>query len=121
MKQGLASTLRRTGGAGLMRWLLGCALLALAPAAVLGATHVVIITGQGGDPEYQKRFREQSTAVSTAARKLVTEAGGVTVLEGDSATRDSIRAEFRKLSGKVQPDDQVMVVLIGHGTFDGQE
>lgn len=104
-----------------MRRLLGCALLALAPAAVLGATHVVIITGQGGDPEYQKRFREQSTAVGGAARKLVTEAGAVTVLEGDSATRDSIRAEFRKLAGKVQSEDQVMVVLIGHGTFDGQE
>jgi hypothetical protein len=99
----------------------GWALLGLAPLAALAATHALIITGQGGDVEYDKRFREQTAAVSSAARKLVTDAGAVSVLEGSKATRESIRAEFRKLADKVLPEDQVMVVLIGHGTFDGEE
>lgn len=100
---------------------LGSAVLGLAPAALLAATHVVIIGGQGGEAEYEKRFREQTAAISAAARKLVSDAAAVEVLEGPKASRESIREEFRKLASKVAPEDQVMVVLIGHGTYDGEE
>jgi hypothetical protein len=32
-----------------------------------------------------------------------------------------LRREMRTLAGKVKPEDQVIVVFIGHGTFDGEE
>jgi hypothetical protein len=101
--------------------LLSWALLGMAPLATIAATHVVVISGQGGEPEYDKRFREQTAAVSAAARKLVADAATVSVLEGDKAQKESVRAEFRRLADKVMPEDQFMVVLIGHGTFDGEE
>jgi hypothetical protein len=96
-------------------------LLVMAPAIVLATTQVVIITGQGGEPEYDKRFREQTTALSSAARKLVGDASAVTVLDGAKANRESVRAEFRRLAARVLPEDQIMVVLIGHGSYDGEE
>ena len=101
--------------------LLGWALLGLAPTVVVAATHVVIITGQAGDADYEKRFREQTVAVSGAARRLVTDAAAVSVLEGAKAQKESVRAEMRRLAEKVMPEDQFMVVLIGHGTYDGEE
>jgi hypothetical protein len=93
----------------------------LVPAVALAATHTVIITGQGGEPDYEKRFREQTAAISGAARKLVGENGAVSVLDGAKANRESVRAEFRKLAAEVSPEDQIMVVLIGHGSYDGEE
>jgi hypothetical protein len=101
--------------------LLGCALLGSPPAGVIAATHVVIIAGQPGEAEYEKRFREQAAAVSGAARKLVADGAAVSVLEGAKAQKESVRAEFRRLAGEVMPEDQFMVVLIGHGSFDGEE
>jgi hypothetical protein len=102
-----------------------CALAALlttlVPAVCLAAMHTVIITGQGGEPEYEKRFREQTTAISGAARKLAGDNGSLSVLDGPKASRDVVRAEFRKLAAQASPEDQIMVVLIGHGTYDGEE
>lgn len=94
---------------------------ALVPAGASAATHAVIITGQGGEPEYEKRFREQTAAISGAARKLAGDSGGVSVLDGAKASRDSVRAEFRRLATQLSPEDQIMVVLIGHGSYDGEE
>jgi hypothetical protein len=47
---------------------------------------------------------------------------------GDSAvttmnapTREQIRARFGELARQVKPTDSLVVILIGHGTFDGQD
>jgi hypothetical protein len=79
------------------------------------------VAGLGGEPEYEQRFREQAAAIADAARKAAGEQGHVVVLTGEQARRDSLRREFQEFAGKIKAADSVTVVLIGHGTYDGEE
>lgn len=96
-------------------------LLSLASTVCLADTYSVIICGLGGEPAYERRFREQTERLSAAARQLTGDESKVITLAGDKADRESIRRELRALAAQVQPDDEIIVTLIGHGTFDGDE
>ncbi len=90
-------------------------------APALADTHALIVAGLGGEKEFEQRFRNQATALAQAAEKLTGDKALVTVLTAEKAARDTVRRELRALAGKLQRDDQVIVVLIGHGTYDGEE
>lgn len=85
------------------------------------ATHVFIVAGLGGEPQYEQRFREQATAMADAAGRLDGGRANVVVLSGEQADRDAVRRELKMLASKAAPDDSLTVMLIGHGTFDGEE
>lgn len=103
---------------GCVLWAVGC-LLSSAPA--LSDTHALIISGLGGEKTYEQRFNNQATSLGQAAEKLAGDKSRVTVLSAAKADRESVRRELRALAGKVKRDDQVLIVLIGHGTYDGDE
>ena len=42
-------------------------------------------------------------------------------LAGERAQRDSVRREIRELAMRIGEDDVLTVVLIGHGSYDGEE
>lgn len=96
---------------------LACCLSSLASAD----TYCVIISGLGGEPAYEQRFREQAQTLSVASLQLTGDESKVITLAGSKADRDSIRRELRALAAKVGTEDQVIVTLIGHGSFDGEE
>jgi hypothetical protein len=99
----------------------GLTLLAL-PTLAGAASFTFIVAGLGGEPEYEERFREETAVIGAAA---VEAAGGdkshVVMLTGEQARRDSLRREFQEFAAKVKPTDSATVVLIGHGTYDGEE
>lgn len=103
-------------------WLWAAVWSLLAPSTVAHAdTHVLIVAGLGGEPQYEQRFRNQAATLAQAAEKLTGDKRRVTVLSGDKALRDAVRRELRALATKTRRDDQVLIVLIGHGTYDGEE
>ena len=96
--------------------------LATGPASVCHAeTYALIVSGLGGEPQYEQRFQAQADAISAAAEKLTGAKSRVVSLSAAGATRESVRQALKALAGKVGKDDRVMVVLIGHGTYDGEE
>ena len=95
-------------------------LLAL-PTLASAASFTFVVAGLGGEPEYEQRFREQAAAIAEAAKKAAGEQNHVVVLTGEQARRESLRREFQEFAGKVKAADSVTVVLIGHGTYDGEE
>jgi hypothetical protein len=99
---------------------LAAALLAL-PALAGAASFTFIVAGLGGEPEYEQRFREQAAAIAAAANKAAGEQSQVVVLTGEQARRDALRRQFQEFAAKVKPTDSATVVLIGHGTYDGEE
>ncbi len=101
-------------------WLLG-ALALLVPSLAGAASFTFIVAGLGGEPEYDKRFREQAAAIAEAAEKAAGGPGHVVVLTGDQARRDSVRRELTAFAEKVQPSDSATIVLVGHGTYDGED
>jgi hypothetical protein len=97
------------------------ATLLVLPTLAGAASFTFVVAGLGGEPEYEQRFREQAAAIADAAKKAAGEQGHVVVLTGEQARRDSLRREFQEFAGKVKAADTVTVVLIGHGTYDGEE
>lgn len=96
--------------------------IALSTAAVCHAeTYALIVSGLGGEAQYQRRFETQANAIATAAEKLTGSKARVTSLVGEGANRDAIRQAMRTLADKAGKSDRVMIVLIGHGSFDGEE
>lgn len=107
------------------------ALIALLGMAVapLGAqtTHVLVVSGLSGAPEYKDRFAKAVSDVRVAARtRWGVEDASLVVLTEDSAsvhghsTRENIGAAFLRLSRRVQPGDVLFVLLLGHGSGEGR-
>lgn len=109
-------------GARHILWLSTVACSLLAVSAPSGAeTSALIIAGLGGEQQYEQRFRDQANQLGQAAEKLTGSKARVTVLSGQAADRDGVRRELKALATTAKRDDQVMIVLIGHGSYDGED
>jgi hypothetical protein len=95
--------------------------LALAACPAHAALRALVISGLGGEPEYETRFVEQANSVARAAGKAAGAMTNVTLLTGAGARRESVEHELAELARRLGPADQVLIVLIGHGTYDGEE
>jgi hypothetical protein len=85
------------------------------------AVRVLVISGLGGESAYEQKFQKQASAVAEAAARTGAAQDGVVVLSGEQARRSALDGELKKFAGGVQKDDQVAVVLIGHGSYDGED
>ncbi len=94
-------------------------------------THLLVITGVGGDDEHTQQFHKWATAIVDAAKERGGLSDATITYLGDKpeldaahikarSTRDNVQKAFADLAAKVQPADEVVVVLIGHGSFDGK-
>jgi hypothetical protein len=94
-------------------------------------THVLVVAGLGGDATFRERFTEWgSTLVTAALEKFAIPASNIVYLGEDPAadpliqdrsTRENVDRAFTDLVANSQPDDEVFVVLIGHGSYtDGE-
>jgi hypothetical protein len=97
------------------------ALALFAPGLVGAAPYTLVVAGLGGEPQYEERFREQAAIVAAAAKTSGGEAGHVVVLSGEQSRRDAVRREMQALAAKMKANDTVTIVLIGHGSYDGDE
>ena len=95
-------------------------------------THILVITGLGGDPAYTEQFHEWATALIDAATdryglpvENVTYLAEKTDLDpqriDDRSTRENVEQAFAAVAGRAQPNDQVLVLLIGHGSYNSGE
>ena len=82
--------------------------------------YYLIVGGLGGEPNYEEQFAAHSLTLANAAKRTVDEAN-VTVLTGDDATRDAVRASLEELAANTQASDRLAVMLIGHGSYDGRQ
>ncbi|HUB79319.1 MAG TPA: hypothetical protein VMB03_11005 [Bryobacteraceae bacterium] len=79
------------------------------------ATYYVTISGLGGEPDYEQRFKGWATDIDSSLKK----AGESNVTTMIAPTRDQIRARLEALAREAKPNDALVVMLIGHGTYDG--
>ncbi len=85
------------------------------------AVRVLIVSGLGGEEGYEQKFQTQAKAVASAASRSGAALKDVVVITGEQARRTALDPELKKFAGAVKNDDQVVIVLIGHGSFDGEE
>jgi len=97
------------------------ALLVVAAGAPLCATTwYVTVAGLGGLPEYDSRFAELARELDKTLQSAAADAR-VETLTGEAATREKLRSTLESIARQAQPQDELVLLLIGHGTFDGAE
>jgi hypothetical protein len=111
---------RRTAHA-MFRGLCVMACACVLPDVASAARYTLVISGLGGEPEYEQRFRDSAAAIAAAAEKVAGAPDRVIILRGEKAQRDSVRRELKALGSRLGEDDLVTIVLIGHGSYDGEE
>ncbi len=94
------------------------ALLLILSVAVLRAeTFYFTIAGLGGEPEYEQRFSGWAKDLDKVLHQTEPNAK-IKTLYGPDATKANIEAYFRQMTAEAKPDDSVVILMIGHGTYD---
>lgn len=94
------------------------ALLLMTAGLLPGTTFYLTIAGLGGEPEYETRFASWTKDID----KLVRAQGSdvkVETLTGPAATRAKIQSVLGEFAKEAKPADALVVMMIGHGSFDG--
>jgi hypothetical protein len=101
----------------------------LAQAAAAQDIHLLVITGVGGDDEHTAQFHKWATAVvDSAKRRGVSDVVYLsekleldpTRIQGRS-TKENVTKAFNDLAGRAKASDEIFVILLGHGSFDGRQ
>ena len=101
---------------------LGChlkrVLLLMAGCACLHAeTFYFTVAGLGGEPEYDARFSGWAKDLDKLLHQVEPRAK-IKTLYGADDTRANVEAYLHDLAKEAKPDDSVILMLIGHGSFD---
>ena len=84
------------------------------------SVYYVTVAGLGGEPDYEQRF----TANAKDLDKLFKESGSsahVYTLTGTQATRAQLTQTLTSIAHDAKPEDDFVLMLIGHGSFDGTD
>jgi hypothetical protein len=121
----------QAAGAGVrsLRFLTSLVLFAASTAAA--QTHLVIVSGLGGEKRYSDSFNRFGAALADAAvdRFHIQESEVLWFGEDSAAkrphyrgqaTRVNVEQALTQLAGRAGPGDQIAIVLIGHGSGEGE-
>lgn len=101
-------------------------LLVAVPAAAQ-ERYALIVSGANGEPSYAAQYSDwRQGLVKTLGEKLGFDRSHIMVLfdgaDADhTATAAAVRRAIAAVRGKMRADGLLLVILIGHGTFDGAE
>ena len=104
-----------------MRVAVGVAVMALlVTSPARAAEFYVTVAGLVGEPDYEQRFTDSAKDLD----KVLKAAGAnvhVQTLVGADATRARLTQVLEQVARDARPDDDFVLTLIGHGSFDGVE
>jgi hypothetical protein len=96
------------------------ALLVCAALPARASTYFVTVAGLGGEPDFEQRFTSDANELD----HILKSSGGdvhVVTLTGANSTRQHIDETLSQVARQAKSDDDFVLILIGHGTFDGVE
>jgi hypothetical protein len=103
-----------------MRRFLLLAVLSVASLPARAGTYYVVVAGLGGEPDYEQRF----TAAANDLDRLFKSEGPsahVFTLTAAQSTAVQLRSTLGAVAHEAKPEDDFVLILIGHGTYDGVE
>jgi hypothetical protein len=85
------------------------------------ANFFLTVAGLGGEPDYEQRFTMLATDVDKILRTGPQTDKTVVTLKGAEATKVKVEAALNQFAAQAKPADALVLMMIGHGTFDGTE
>jgi hypothetical protein len=92
--------------------------LLLAGISANATTFYVTISGLGGEADYVQRFKMWADDIDGSLKRA---GGDVNVTTLQAPTRDQIRARLGDVAKQAKAGDALVLMLIGHGSFDGTD
>jgi hypothetical protein len=84
------------------------------------AVYYVTVAGLGGEPDYEQRFTASAQDLDKVF-KTGGNAAHVYTLTGAQATGAQLKETLGAVAREAKADDDFVLILIGHGSFDGVE
>ena len=102
------------------------------PSIAVAQTRALIVTGLGAEPKYQQQFRSLGSRLSVAlSSKYGMPDANISWLGEDStstnkfykgrATSQNILREIDRIGAAAKPNEQILIILIGHGSGQQEE
>jgi hypothetical protein len=93
------------------------------PTRATASVYFVAVAGLAGEADYEQRFTAEAKDLDKllTASAAGTNAGHVQVLSGADATRARLTQALADVARTARPEDDFVLILIGHGSFDGFE
>lgn len=88
--------------------------------AARAATYYVTVAGLGGEPDYDQRFTGLAKDLDRVLKASSSDAH-VDTLMGKDATHARMTDVLTGVAHQATADDDFVLILIGHGSFDGME
>ena len=93
------------------------------------ATHLLVVTGLGGEPQYRRAFHDWSASLVASASRMGIPDSSITWLAEDTtrararvnglSTKLNVQRAFSRIAERSVAGDHILVVLIGHGSAQG--
>ncbi len=93
--------------------------LLLASPCLYASVFYVTVAGLGGEPDYEQRFAATANDLDRVFRSSTGD--HVYTLTGKEATRALLTDVLGTVAREAKPEDEFILTLIGHGSFDGQD
>jgi hypothetical protein len=104
---------------GMTRCVYFCLVLLLAPAMAWANSSALIIQGVGGSEQIEKKLEKWGSGTRDA---LIQDMGfakdRVILLAGDNTRKANVEQAFAQLKQQIKKEDNFLLILIGHGSFD---
>jgi hypothetical protein len=103
-----------------LRTIAALALLICAAVPARASTYFVTIAGLGGEPDFEQRFTSDANELD----RILKSSGGdihVLTLTGANSARQHIDETLSQVAHQAKAGDDFVLILIGHGSFDGVE
>jgi hypothetical protein len=98
-----------------------CAAFAsLGARAAQAAPYYVTVAGLGGEPDYEQRFTALAKDLDKLFKAAATDAH-VYTLTGADSTKAHLTDTLAQIAHEAKPEDEFTLILIGHGSYDGEE
>lgn len=97
-----------------------CLIGLLLPAPARASVYYVTIAGLVGEPDYEQRFTASAKDLEKQLKATGADAH-VYGLTGAEATRARLTQVIGEVARDAKPEDDFVLILIGHGSYDGVE
>jgi hypothetical protein len=84
------------------------------------APYYVTVAGLGGEPDYEQRFTSLANDLDKLFKSAAVDAH-VYTLSGSGANKVRLTETLGQIAREAKPDDAFILILIGHGSYDGEE
>jgi hypothetical protein len=78
----------------------------------------ITVAGLGGEPDYEQRFTANAKELDKIFHGVPN--AHIITLTGADATRARLLDALASTAQDAKPDDELVLILIGHGSFDGE-